>query len=243
MNRQNRALAFVIFFSVAALGVLLWTTGVLRAPEAVENKRVSQEAPTGPGPESMGDPVPSDSPASAAKIEAQKSFAQILMDLGDCFGLKTPQSSDEAPVSVETLLLHLQSELGPPSRQIDRWMSWHFHNREGRERRLRLEITETDTGTMKRELHLFAVDRDGQPVPLELDEEKSENPSDEVVNQLLHEGDVFFKEKAGSIEFPNHERIEFVETDGALSEMEFVRGDSLFKCTNLKMREACSCVK
>lgn len=249
MTRQNRTLGFLVLFSIGLLALLLWGAGLFSGrTEVTEEKAASpSEAATegGAGPESMGDPVVTTAePTSAPPTEAEKSFAQILQDLEECFGIKSPESgAAAAKISVDTLLAQLQSDWGPPVRIEDRWMSWHLRNREGRERRLRLEVTENDEGRTTRELHYYAIDREGLPIPLELDPEKSLNPSDETLNQMLREGDVFFKERAGVVQFSGNERIDFVNIDGTLAEIEVVKGDSIFRCVNLKAREACSCVK
>lgn len=247
MTRQNRTLGFLVLFSIGLLALLLWGAGLFsgRVGGAEEKAESPSEtsAETGAGPESMGDPVSTAEPAAAPPTEAEKSFTQILDDLDECFGIKSPEPTAAAKVSIDTLLGQLQSDWGQPVRIEDRWMSWHLRNREGRERRLRLEVTENDEGRTTRELHYYAVDREGLPIPLELDPEKSLNPSDETLNQMLREGDVFFKERAGVVQFSGNERIDFVNIDGTLAEIEVVKGDSIFRCVNLKAREACSCVK
>lgn len=247
MTRQNRTLGFLVLFSIGLLALLLWGAGLFSGRLDVSepsSPSATEPASADPsGPESMGDPVAAAEPPAALPTEAEKSFAQILGDLDECFGVKSPEPLAVAKVNVDTLLSQLQSDWGQPIRIEDRWMSWHLRNREGRERRLRLEVTENDEGRMTRELHYYAVDREGLPIPLELDPEKSLNPSDETLNQMLREGDVFFKERAGVVQFAGNERIDFVNIDGTLSEIEVVKGESIFRCVNLKAREACSCVK
>ncbi|MFN7728298.1 MAG: hypothetical protein ACK5P7_04005 [Bdellovibrio sp.] len=248
MTRQNRTLGFLVLFSIGILTVLLWGAGV------IPGRQESLARPDSPttvsdlaepsGPESMGDLAPgAESAIPELKKEAELSFAQILSDMDECFGLKSPELPPSSSLSIETVLSHVQSDWGSPIRIEDRWMSWHLRNREGRERRLRLEVTENDEGRTTRELHYFAVDREGLPIPLELDPEKARNPSDETLNQMLREGDVFFKERAGVVQFSDNGRIDFVNIDGTLSEIEMVKGEAIFRCVNMKAREACSCVK
>ncbi len=248
MTRQNRTLGFVVLFSIGILGVLLWGAGVFQSDTRPEASQSSAESGGGegmPSPESMGDPADGDAedPAAVQLREDQKAFAFIFSDLSQCLGFKPTNLAVPGSVSIETLLTLLQTDLGPPIRQEDRWMSWHLRNREGRERRLRLEVTESDDGRMNRELHYFAVDREGLPIPLEIEPERAQNPSDEALNQMLREGDVFFKEKAGTVLFPNMERLDYIEVDGMLAEIELVKAESIFRCVNLKSREACTCLK
>ena len=248
MTRQNRTLGFLVLFSIGILAVLLWGAGVFPGGQDSHSGTDAPSATSGDvdavGPESMGDLAPgAESAIPEVKKEAELSFAQILSDMDECFGLKSPELPPSSRLSIDTLLSQVQADWGLPIRIEDRWMSWHLRNREGRERRLRLEVTENDEGRTTRELHYYAVDREGLPIPLELDPEKARNPSDETLNQMLREGDVFFKERAGVVQFSDNGRIDFINVDGTLSEIEMVKNEAIFRCVNMKAREACSCVK
>ncbi|GIL16642.1 MAG: hypothetical protein BroJett040_03930 [Oligoflexia bacterium] len=174
--------------------------------------------------------------------EEIKNFWGIISDMQDCVDVRGQPISEDTPIGFEPLMQSLQSELGPGT-QADLWMNWHLRWKDGSEKRLRLEIIESDEGKAIRELHLFAVDKEGLPIPIELPAEKSINVTDEVISQMLKEGDVYYKEKAGVLLFPTGDRLEYVEKNGILSELEFIRGDKIYKCTNLKSKESCQCIR
>jgi hypothetical protein len=121
-------------------------------------------------------------------------------------------------------------------------MEWHLRTPEGHERRLRLEITENDEGKVGRELHYFNLSSEGQSNPVELEPDKSGNPTDDVINQMLKEGEVFYKEKAAMAFFPNGERVEYVEKNGDLSEFEFFKENKQFRCHDVLVPESCQCL-
>lgn len=247
IKKQNRTLLILVVFSLVVLAILL---RLKQDDDILDPKEVisSQEQMGDQMSDQMGSipdqsQVDSDSPDEGQKIEKQKTFGQILLGLAECLEIKSPEATGQAAVQVETLLQQFQGELGPVSHQADRWMDWSMRIRDGKERRLRLEITENDEGKIGRELHYFAVDRDGQPEPMEIDFEKANNPSDEIINQMLKEGDVFYKERAAFALFPGGERLEYIEKDGELSEIEFIKGEKYYRCHDLKARESCQCAR
>lgn len=246
MKKQNRTLLIIFVFVLGLLAVVLKQGGLLSSSEksaAIEVTDTSQSASGETAQEALGEAVQDRPEGAAAKGEDEKMFSLIVTDLNNCFELKNINVPDSLPVTIESVLNSVQSELGPAANQADRWMNWHLKNREGAERRVRLEITEGDEGKVVRELKYFAVDKEGLPVPMSLPPEKKDNPSDETLNAMLKEGDVFYKEKAAYAVFSGGARIEFVEKNGQLSELEFQKGDRYFRCQNFKLRDACQCVR
>jgi len=187
----------------------------------------------------MGDMIAGDKAANPGDDE--KVFADILKSVGDCLQIHS-QAGSSAPVSLDSVLSYLSSEWGPAVLN-DRWINWHFHDKDGAEKRLRLEVTENDEGIAGRELHYYAVDREGLPVPVELENFQTHNPSDDSINSILKESDVFYKEKAGSGVFTNGAHMDYMEKNGALAEFEIDTTERIFRCSSLKApKESCRCV-
>lgn len=235
MKRQNRTVGLLLF-SAVLLAVIAWFFGELRRipRPSGPTEALSALAPD-PGPESMGDPADgNDDPKEIIPL--------ILVDARKCLGIPEQNVPREIAASAEALVTEMQKDFGSIQKQGDRWMSWNLRTHEGRERRLRLEVNEIE-GSIRRELHYYAIDREGLPIPLELEPRKAMNPTDETVNQMLKEGDVFYKERAGFNIFAGGEKVEFVEAEGFLTEFEIDRKGTLFRCPNLKNRSVCSCVK
>jgi hypothetical protein len=192
--------------------------------------------------EQFGDKVSEMMQESAQKFEGKKKLAQSLDKLGACFQMAGATQIEAPSLQIESLYQKFQDDLGSVAHQSDRWMEWHLRTPEGHERRLRLEITESDGGKVGRELHYFNMSRDGQSNPVELEPEKSGNPSDDVINQMLKEGEVFYKERAAMAFFPNGERVEYVEKNGDLSELEFFKENKQFRCHDVLVPETCQCL-
>jgi hypothetical protein len=174
--------------------------------------------------------------------EEQKVFSFILTDLKDCLDIKGSQPPEQVPVKVENVQNVLQAELGN-SNTFDRWMNWHLKTPEGLERRLRIEVLDNENGKMSKEMHWYAVDREGLPIPLEIDNNKRYNPTDDVINEMLKQGTVTFKEKSAVALFKGGDRFEYIERNSELTELEILKGDRFFRCSNLKNRESCQCVR
>lgn len=243
MKKQNRTLIVVFGFILALVVFFLIQTGNLKNNEipTIDVKADAENAAPATQ-ESLGEPLKDES-KSAVNAEEQKIFGAIGSDLLNCFDLKAGSLPESLPIQIESLVTAVQADFGPSTSHQDRWMNWHLRNRENSERRVRLEVNEGENGAITRELKYFAVDKEGLPVPLELAPEKKNNPSDENLDQMLKEGEVFFKEKSAYVAFAGGEHIEYVEKNGELSEFEFQKGDRFFRCQNLKTRDACQCVK
>lgn len=175
------------------------------------------------------------------KSQEQVIFAEILNSLKDCLQLEKIEVPNQVPLSIEGLLTILQPELGPPIRQEDQSMIWHLRSHEGRVRQIRLEVSEDENGHSIKQLKYFAVDREDQPIPMQISTAQSVNPSDEVIQTFLKEGNVFFKEKSGFINFAGGEKIDFLETDGVLSQIEANFNGASFSCRNLISSDSCAC--
>ncbi len=246
MKTQNRTLLVVVGFALLILFGILYQQGVFERgtkPGGIEVTDENKNNLPEPQQEMMGDPVKDPATLNQISLDDQKMFQLILTDLSNCFDLKTTSMVDSSPVTIESILSHTQEDLGPTTRQVDRWMNWHLHAQGGAERRIRMELNELDGGKVVRLLKYFAVDKEGLPIPVEIPAEKSDNPSDEVVNQMLKEGDVFYKEKAATAHFSAGEHIDYIEKNGTLAEFEFQKADRYFRCQNFKSRESCQCVR
>lgn len=248
IRKQNRSLLIFVAIVLAGLGYLLIREGKMSElytdGKAVGTAAVVAEDANVLHEQGELGAVASTSEQSSLQItEKQKAFAVILDDLSECLNIKTGRASGSSPVSVETILSSYQSELGAINSQSDRWVNWHLRNRDGKERRLRLEVKEDESGRPSRELHYYAVDRGGELSAIELPDDRSQNPSDDTIMTMLREGEVFFKDRAAFAVFSGGERIEYVEKNGELSEIEFIKGDSFFRCADLSSRENCQCTR
>jgi hypothetical protein len=245
MKKQNRAIVVVIILAVVVLTALYFYKFKNESSGSVGFEVTDENGAGLPEPrqEAMGVPLKEAPTLDQTKLDEEKMFQLILTDLSACFDLKSNETNDSSPVTIESILVYLQPEMGSATTHVDQWMNWHLRQHDGAERRLRLELNETDDGRISRLVKYFAVDRDGLPVAMELPPEKSENPSDELINQMLKEGDVFFKEKGAMATFAGGEHMDYIEKNGTLSEIEFQRDGMFFRCQGFKSRDSCQCIR
>lgn len=244
IRKQNRALLIFIAVILVVLGFSLMRENKLTSKEKVSPSNPRTDGSTSLSNSGTSATTSVETSADDGKVsEKQKAFAQIVGDLADCFGYKIAEPNSSAPVTLDTVVMNFQTELGPVAHQNDRWVDWHIRNEDGQEKRLRLEISENDDGTIRKELHTYVMGRNGQPVTVEMDPSQAVNPSDQTLNELLREGEVFMKEQAGSVFFSGGEHLDYVQKNGDLSEIEFVKGEKFFQCQDLSRREQCQCMK
>lgn len=224
-NRQNLT---IIILGVVGLGIVVSIALRQSHRQASQSKlKIAEniQTPTEALPNNRKDP---------------KYFLQSLELMVQC--LKFPNSKIVAatPPIVESIIQILQGPMGPVSGTSDRWLEWSLLLPNKHEKKYRLEITETDEGIIGRELHAF-VGSLNTWAPEEVPEELSRNPSDQVIENLLKEGEVTSKSKAGVTLFPNGSRLEFIEVNGELEQIEIFDEDNQFGCKDIRSPESCIC--
>jgi hypothetical protein len=250
MLKQNRALGFLLLFAFFVVGMILFRNGDFLGAAKPSPLVTDVKLTPSTTEETMGDPVSDETkpgvrpnlppnPADAvANALEKKNFVEAMRAMATCLQMKTalPAAVSADP---DSFLAILQSEWGAPN-LTDHWMAWHFRNHEGVEHRLRLDVVEGGGGS-GRELHYFTVDREGLPIPLELENVQTHNPSDEVINGILKEGDVFHKEKSVGGVFPGGETVEYTEKNDALDAVEVHHANKTFHCLTAPAAKTCVC--
>jgi hypothetical protein len=237
MTRQNRTLGFIAVFIVIVLAFILFRAGYLMTPA----QNAPEQNQSNSGQDAFGDVVRENN--SEPSPQEKKMFSQLTANMLSCLDIKGTPPATDAPITVDSILASVQPDLGQPIGIYDRWMNWHLKTPDGKETRLRLEVSESDEGQVLKELHQFSVDRDGQISPVELPPARARNPSDDYIKELLQAGEVFYKERGAAALFNNGDRLEFLEKNNLISEIEFSHGNFVYKCQNFKASESCQCVK
>ncbi len=236
IRKQNRtiwALAAAVF--VVLVSVMVSDGRFMDA--LISNSQVTGDLPSAI--EQFGDRFVD--PTEESPSDSRGQFRDILNQMSTCFELPSTETELNVMPTAAGLVQKLENDFGPISHQKDRWMQWHLRTREGKERRLRLEIIESDDGQMRKELTYYGVDRQGQPTSLELSPEMATNPNDEVISQMLKEGEVFLKESSAIAHFFSHEKVEYTDRNGELVEFEVFKGDRRFGCRDAQVPATCLC--
>lgn len=218
------------------------------APETpvLPEASVNPEAPTPPrrdrsemskaAPPQPGHGVPSD----------------LLESLRDCLALapgqprREGQAKLEAPIqllSMDDFQQGLEKDLGPAMAQGDLWTEWVVRLSGGLDRKIHLENRESTEGHIQRRLSVYQLDQTGQTQPLKMEGLDEENPSMQLISNLLNEGEVLRKESSKYYRYAGGERLEFIEVDSLPVELEIVRGEVFFRCDHLKSPDACTCIR
>ncbi len=251
-SRKKWVILILILLLVFA-GLFFLKRGFFKSAEKIEpgQNGALVESGSGSGPESYGevleDDVPDNLKSSHTDNRAdpnviKKLNAQILKDLIACLDFTAVDVEGVEVLTIDKVLNLIKANLGSFN-LVDRFEAWSLKTKSGGERRVRLEMTESDTGDLAQELHFFGVDQQGQTYPIELDPEDTKNPNAEKIADLLKQGQVYFHEKANSALFPTGERLEYLERNGKLAEIELLKSDRIFKCTDVSKLSSCQCVQ
>ena len=252
LKKQNRMIIFLFLFTVLIVGVIAIRSsqfmGFFDAQFGAGNPNVSRfEKAAGAlaefSQESMGDPVNGQVKVSNPQdIETRKNLIEVMRLLSEC--LLVPLSlPEDLPPNAETILSQLQKSWG--SYEVnDQWINWYFHLKDGSEKRLKLEVNETEAGIKGRELHYYAVDKEGLPILVPLENVASHNPSDEAIMGILKDGEIFNKEKSSTVKYEQGANLEYLEKNGELAAIEVHLAEKIFRCSNMKaVKDSCLCTK
>ena len=223
LSKKNKVIGILVTV------LILLLAGFFMRPKKTESTPVD----TGNPEEQFGDKV---TPGGSAGAE----LMPILNRISDCFHFST-RAENPVPFTIESVFENFQSELGPITHQSERSQRWDLKESDGKLRRLQLVTTESDEGQVGRELHAFSLDAQGNATPQETEASLALNPPDDRIDQMLKEGQVVDKERSAVAFFPTGGRIEYLEKNGSLSEIQFFQSEKSLKCPDLKHPEACVC--
>jgi uncharacterized protein YxeA len=248
ISKQNRVIGVVAIIFLSVTGVSFYKykktilDGAFPALQEQTSSESSIDAKEGVDSASLGNRLDTElQKNSEIKKSNHQVFLQIAGDLSECMAIKI-EISEKEQSHLEALIEGFSITLGNPMSQADRWNSWRVKTLDDRDREYRLEVIESDAGQVTRELHAYAFDQSGEQIPMELDSSKTQNPSEDYLREILNEGEVISKNRAGSVSFSTGERLDFVENNGELSEIEFTKMNQIFRCNTIKERGTCQCL-
>ncbi len=230
LSKKNRNIALLAAISFLLLLVLFFRE---RRPES----GLETSAAEATSEEQFGDKVASSGAASNGANE----LMPILNQISTCLHLST-RAETSVPFTIESVFDNFQSELGAVSHQADRSMRWDLRELDGKIKRLQLVITENDEGQVGRELHAFSLDSQGNATPQETEPSLAVNPPDDRIHQMLKEGEVIDKDRSAVAFFPTGGRVEYIEKNGVLSQLQFFQGQKSVRCDDLKQPSSCQCL-
>jgi len=225
MKKHNRSLLTIFIFILFVLAIILYQSRQLFISETP----LYREAPT-ISQEQMG------------VNEAQIPLLAIIKNMGEC--LQIPISTPNGLVAnIESFLLVLQPALGPQNIK-DKSMLWLLKGQNGQQKKLILTLALDEEGKPVKQLDFFSMDKDGVEVKIELDPEKTKNPTDEYLNSFLKDVEVLQKLKTSVAEFIGGGAVlQFEEHDGEMISFEMTKDKNTFRCDSLKSPESCQCVR
>jgi len=228
MRKHNRSLGFIFIFVILILGIILYQSRALfitedQTPAALQPTEVEQTL----------------SQEQMAVSEAQIPFLEIIKKIKDCLQIET-EHTKELGANIESLYLILQPIFGPQTAK-DKSLVWRLRNPDGIEKKIYLSIVQNEEDKIVKQLDFYSVDAQGNEVKIDLEAEKTLNPSDEYINQLLKGAQVIEKIKSSVAEFPNGALVNYQEKDGVLIQFDIQYNKTSFSCSSISNADTCQC--
>jgi hypothetical protein len=129
-----------------------------------------------------------------------------------------------------------------PKFQSLRWSEWVIGLPDGTAKKLRLENIETDEGREGRELHAYIKAAGGEWLPIEILEKYSNNPSDELINEWLREGEVIEVRRAELYYFDSEIWLEVISNQTEIENLDLSTAIKRFSCSFEKRIATCQCL-
>jgi hypothetical protein len=246
---MQKKLSIVIVVVLSAV-ILYFLKSSLTAPEIVTPQTENSD------PNQVGEPVPGS--GEAAQAAAGESAA---VGLGDG-GAAGKEDGDTGPVSTESQPLVIPAavitslnqcfqtgvqtalaDLGEASESRERWLDYSLKMPDGKERRVHVENFEEDSGKLRSSLVVYDIDNAGEPVPVNIDARDQENPTSDVVQNYLNQGVIKAKERSVLSQYAGGLKVETVEKQGRVNEIEFEKDGQFFRCDQVDKVGTCFCSK
>lgn len=240
IKRQNRVI-LALFVMIFGLLAIFWFQQskiqheTPRVPLELENVNL-------PG-ESTSEEFEIDNRPSSLSAEAV-TFAEIIADLSNCMDVReTGGLTTDAQGSIQALIWHFEESLGNAQIEVDKWKEWDILRRDHSFVRLRLELKEKVGVGYHRELYETPLQRISGGQAFEKEAVLLPKASDEAIDDHLKRGEVQKESRGAFIQFLGGERIDFVEVQGKLVEIEFTKNQKVFRCDQITSRESCQCLR
>lgn len=174
------------------------------------------------------------------KLESEADFPLGLKSAVRCFTSQSLFVEGNFETTWDSIKKPLEQNFGEIISVSDRWIEKTIQNSKGEERRIRLEITETDEGKIGKEIHIFKKNDQGLWSPAETVVTTPENVDAEI-EKIWSEGQVTHESKAVVGFFKNSFRFEYVLNAGLVKDFGIYNEPKKFTCEDLANSKTCKC--
>ena len=198
-----------------------------KSPSMIEKKETSDEKPV----------------QAQEAPHLQENFTQALAGLQTCFSFSTSLEFSDGDSSLEAWKGALRPELGDIVLEAEDWTNTHLVLANGEKRRIRIESEMGNDNRITKKLKYASVDKDDLPVPINLPEEQTTEPSETFISSLEKEGQVTMTEKAERLYYSDGTEIMTVQRNNTVSEIEITKSGKSFHCWNMdQSTHQCDCL-
>lgn len=172
----------------------------------------------------------------------QDQFAKHLLELEKCLQIKVGET--QISPTAQNLVKTLATAFGEPVTTNEDWSNTILIDKEGREKRIRLEVEAIDESKTQRVMAIFIVDEEGIPQKLDIPLEHSITPSEALIASYQSDGDVKVREFGWRLEYNTPVDVFLIQRNDALTDLEISQEDKSFNCRSLhSANSSCQCIK
>ena len=148
------------------------------------------------------------------------------------------------PTNLQEMKDLFWDKIGPPEREKLQWRNIHYTESDGSKRRLRVSLSDSNSGRQRYELRLYTVDEEDLPVPMESVDKDRFNATKNVIQKYLQGREISFDSSLTDYEYANGASLEVELENKAVKTLhyrgrDFSLGCSLDKNSN---EPDCSCL-
>lgn len=167
----------------------------------------------------------------------QKNFKE----LGNCLHIEVGTLDQNEDVNFETLNEIVAPELGQVVHQEEEWTSTDIKTSSGEVRRIFIQNSGADTGSITRHLKYYAMAPQGGQKELPVSKEQAVNPSDTLIASLESDGQLVTKSTARKFFYQNGDDLNVVEKNGQIYSFGLGHEGAFFSCQGVDSAKTISC--
>lgn len=180
------------------------------------------------------------SPSDQEKIK--RYFATAVKNMVQCLNIDDNLSVESLDPSPEYIEDYFKNIYGGVISKSTQWSNTYLKLNNGEERRIHQELELNEQKIAEKKLKYFAIEKDGSPLALEVPHDQQINPSEQYINTLLNDGEIYLTENNIILFYENGAELNYIERNGKIMDFEIHNNGTGYKCSGLDIPQgSCRC--
>jgi hypothetical protein len=176
------------------------------------------------------------------EIKIKKNFFEHLKAMSQCLQIKNQVNEEQMEPVLDHLIESLKPAFGDMAIYTDDWVQTDLKYSDGVARRIRMEVNYENQNQPAKYLYVYKIGDQGIPELENIDEQQSQNPTDDYISSLEAGANVTLKEKGGRAYFTGGEEVIVIEKNSKLESFTLTKNNKTFSCNSITSVESnCQC--